>query len=265
VAFEAVRKSTAPEIVVEQILKKLQSGEITTGARLPSQRELALSFGVGRSSMREALNALAVMGYLDVQQGRGTFIAQELPGTSPSISKLQAALKAGSLLDVIELRETLECKADSAERAESLHLRRLNQALRDMEDSRENYRRFLQADVEFHTTLAEATTNQIFSEILRFLLEKVVGHHETFKTTLISLEYRSRSIHTLKQVLACVKREDGRGAAEWMREHLNAIRRELRHYIATARCTHLHVDSAVLVAGSWRWHSSAALIGAIRV
>ncbi|MBI5577987.1 MAG: FadR family transcriptional regulator [Deltaproteobacteria bacterium] len=229
-AFEAVRKSTAPEIVVEQILKKLQSGEITTGARLPSQRELALSFGVGRSSMREALNALAVMGYLDVQQGRGTFIAQELPGTSPSISKLQAALKAGSLLDVIELRETLECKAAelAAERAESLHLRRLKQALRDMEDSRENYRRFLQADVEFHTTLAEATTNQIFSEILRFLLEKVVGHHETFKTTLISLEYRSRSIHTLKQVLACVKREDGRGAAEWMREHLNAIRRELK-------------------------------------
>jgi GntR family transcriptional repressor for pyruvate dehydrogenase complex len=231
VAFEAIRKSsTAPEIVVEQILKQLQSGEIATGARLPSQRALAQSFGVGRSSMREALNALAVMGYLDVQQGRGTFIAQQLPGATPSISKLQAALKAGSLLDVIELRETLECKAAelAAERSDSRHLRRLEQALRDMEESQEDYRRFLQADVEFHITLAEATTNQIFSEIVRFLLEKVVGHHETFKTTLISLEYRSHSIRTLKQVLACIKREDGRGAAEWMREHLNAIRRELK-------------------------------------
>jgi GntR family transcriptional repressor for pyruvate dehydrogenase complex len=208
----------------------LQSGEITTGARLPSQRALAQSFGVGRSSMREALNALAVMGYLDVQQGRGTFIAQQLPDANPSISKLQAALKAGSLLDVIELRETLECKAAelAAERSDSRHLRRLEQALRDMEESQGDYRRFLQADVEFHITLAEATTNQIFSEIVRFLLEKVVGHHETFKTTLISLEYRSHSIRTLKQVLACIKREDGRGAAEWMREHLNAIRRELK-------------------------------------
>lgn len=229
-AFEAIRKSSAPEIVVEQILKQLQSGEITTGARLPSQRALAQSFGVGRSSMREALNALAVMGYLDVQQGRGTFIAQQLPDANPSISKLQAALKAGSLLDVIELRETLECKAAelAAERSDSRHLRRLEQALRDMEESQGDYRRFLQADVEFHITLAEATTNQIFSEIVRFLLEKVVGHHETFKTTLISLEYRSHSIRTLKQVLACIKREDGRGAAEWMREHLNAIRRELK-------------------------------------
>jgi len=231
VAFEAIRKSsTAPEIVVEQILKKLQSGEIATGARLPSQRALAQSFGVGRSSMREALNALAVMGYLDVQQGRGTFIAQQLPDANPSISKLQAALKAGSLLDVIELRETLECKAAelAAERSDSRHLRRLEQALRDMEESQGDYRRFLQADVEFHITLAEATTNQIFSEIVRFLLEKMVGHHETFKTTLISSEYRSHSIRTLKQVLACIKREDGRGAAEWMREHLNAIRRELK-------------------------------------
>jgi GntR family transcriptional repressor for pyruvate dehydrogenase complex len=231
VDFEAVRKSsTAPEIVAEQILKKIQSGEIATGVRLPSQRALAQSFGVGRSSMREALNALAVMGYLDVQQGRGTFIAQQLPDANPSISKLQAALKAGSLLDVIELRETLECKAAelAAERSDSRHLRRLEQALRDMEESQGDYRRFLQADVEFHITLAEATTNQIFSEIVRFLLEKVVGHHETFKTTLISLEYRSHSIRTLKQVLACIKREDGRGAAEWMREHLNAIRRELK-------------------------------------
>jgi GntR family transcriptional repressor for pyruvate dehydrogenase complex len=230
VAFEAIRKSSAPEIVVEQILKQLQSGEIATGARLPSQRALAQSFGVGRSSMREALNALAVMGYLDVQQGRGTFIAQQLPDANPSISKLQAALKAGSLLDVIELRETLECKAAelAAERSDSRYLRRLEQALRDMEESQGDYRRFLQADVEFHITLAEATTNQIFSEIVRFLLEKVVGHHETFKTTLISLEYRSHSIRTLKQVLACIKREDGRGAAEWMREHLNAIRRELK-------------------------------------
>ena len=106
--FETIRKNTAPEMVVEQMLKKISSGEIATGARLPSQRELAQSFGVGRSSIREALNALAVMGYLDVQQGRGTFITRELPGTDPSMAKLKTALEAGSLLDLIELRETLE-------------------------------------------------------------------------------------------------------------------------------------------------------------
>lgn len=228
--FEAIRKNTAPEMVVEQLLRKIKSGEIGAGSRLPSQRELALSFGVGRSSIREALNALAVMGHLDVQQGRGTFVAARLPGGDPSLQKLKAALKAGSLLDIIELRETLECKAAelAAERIEARQLVQLKHFLREMEDSSGDYRLFFKADLEFHTLLSEATANRIFSEMLRFLLEKVIDHHDQFQTRLLSPEYRAHSVRTLKQVLACLEREDGRGAAEWMRDHLNAIRRELK-------------------------------------
>lgn len=228
--FETIRKSSAPEMVVEQLLRKIKSGEIAAGSRLPSQRDMAISFGVGRSSIREALNALAVMGYLDVQQGRGTFVASKLPGDDPSLLKLKAALKAGSLLDVIELRETLECKAAelAAERIEVRQFNQLKEALREMEESADDYRRFLRADLEFHTVVSEATSNRIFSEMLRFLLAKVVEHHEQFQTRLLSAEYRAHSIRTLKQILDCLEREDGRGAAEWMRDHLNAIRRELK-------------------------------------
>ena len=94
--FETIRKATAPEMVVEQILNKLKTGDLTPGGQLPSQRELAYLLGVGRSSVREAINALTVMGYLDVHQGKGTFIRRELPATDPSVDKLNAAFKAGS-------------------------------------------------------------------------------------------------------------------------------------------------------------------------
>lgn len=231
--FETIRKNTAPEMVIEQMMKKINAGEIAAGSRLPSQRDLALSFGVGRSSIREALNALAVMGYLDVQQGRGTFIAAELPGADPSTTRLKAALQAGNLLDLIELRETLECKAAelAAERIEARQLADLKLALREMEESPDDYRRFFKADLEFHTLLSEATANRVFSEMLRFLLTKVVDHHEKFKTSLLTPAYRAHSTRTLKQVLASIEREDGRGAAEWMRDHLNAIRRELKEIL----------------------------------
>lgn len=231
--FETIRKSKAPEMVVQQMLQKIGSGEIATGSRLPSQRDLASNFGVGRSSIREALNALAVMGYLDVQHGRGTFISRDLPIADVSLSKLKTALRAGSLLDLIELRETLECRAAelAAERAEARHLVSLRRALRDMEESAEDYQRFFQADLEFHTVMAEATANRVFSEMLHFLLGKVVDHHEKFKTSLLSADYREHSIRTLKQVLAGLEREDGRAAAEWMRDHLNAIRRELKEIV----------------------------------
>jgi GntR family transcriptional repressor for pyruvate dehydrogenase complex len=229
-AFEAIRRNTAPEMVVEQILQKVAAGELVPGSRLPSQRDLAVSFGVGRSSIREALNALAVMGYLDVQHGRGTFIAAEIPGADPSFSKLEAALKAGRLIDLIELRESIEGKAAelAAERAEGRHLDLLRQALGEMEASREDYERFLEADLVFHRVLAEAGGNEVLSEMLRFLLEKVVSHHEALKTGRLSADYRARSIRTLREVLACIGREDGPGAAQSIRDHLNAIRRELK-------------------------------------
>ena len=228
--FETIRKNTAPEMVIDQMMKKIKTGEIATGSRLPSQRDLALHFGVGRSSIREALNALSVMGYLDVQQGRGTFIARELPGADLSTKQFKTALQAGSLLDLIELRETLECRAAelAAERIEARQLTELKQCLRKMEESSEDYSCFLEADLEFHRVLSEATANRAFSEMLRFILFKVSDQHENFKTSLLSPDYRAHSIRTLKQVLACLEREDSRGAAEWMRDHLNAIRRELK-------------------------------------
>lgn len=228
--FETIRRNTAPEMVVAQVLKKISSGEIPAGSRLPSQQELAQSFGVGRSTIREALNALAVMGYLDVQQGRGTFVTKELPGGDPSGVKLKTAFQAASLLDIIELRETLECRAAelAAERIEAGQIKRLKQSLAEMKKHIDDYEGFLKADLAFHMVVAEATANQIYSQILRFLLEKVVEHHNRFRTSLLSPDYRAHSIYTFERILACLEQEDGPKAAEWMRDHLNAIRQELK-------------------------------------
>ncbi|MGD9361167.1 MAG: GntR family transcriptional regulator, partial [Desulfobacterales bacterium] len=64
--FKAIEKSTASRMVVEQILDSLNTGEFKAGEKLPSQMDLADMFRVGRSSVREAIKALDVMGYLDV-------------------------------------------------------------------------------------------------------------------------------------------------------------------------------------------------------
>jgi len=95
-AFEVIRRNKASEMVAEQIIEQINSGELTPGSQLPSQRELSELLGVGRSSVREAINALAVIGYLEVQQGKGTFI--RIPEQDPSIARLQSALEASSLL-----------------------------------------------------------------------------------------------------------------------------------------------------------------------
>ena len=229
--FETIRKSSAPEMVAEQILKQISSGDLIPGSRLPPQRELAVLLGVGRSSVREAINALVVMGYLEVRQGSGTFIRKNLPADDPSTAKLKAALEAGSIFDLMEAREVLECKSArlAAERAGSEHLGRIKRSLKRMETSEDGYASFLRADMHFHLCLAEATENVVICEMTRIVLEKVAAHHAKLSTTMLSTDYRTISIQTAEKILRCVEAGDGKDAARWMAEHLNAIQGELKH------------------------------------
>lgn len=228
--FETIRKSTAPEMVVEQILEKIEKGELEPGGQLPSQRELAQLFGVGRSSVREATNALVVMGYLEVTQGRGTFIRNDLPGSGPSTDRLQNALAAGNIFDLMEARELLECKSCrlAAERAEEARIKTMEVALQKARaTAADDYPAFLDADLQFHYALAEATHNAVICEMMKLLIEKVLDHHARLRTQYLSSGFRTFSTDTAARVIECVRAGDGDGAADWMHQHLNAINPEL--------------------------------------
>ncbi len=228
--FKTIRKSSAPEMAAEQILNQIKAGELAPGDRLPPQRELATLLGVGRSSVREAINALAVMGYLDVAQGRGTYISKDLPDADTALFQFDAALKAGTILDLIDVREMIERRSArlAAERAEDTKIKNLANTLKAMRASGEDYESFLEADMQFHRALAEASENQILCELTRLILDKVVAHHLQLRTTRLSAGYRDVSIETAEKILAAVAAGDGDAAAEWTGRHLNAIRGELK-------------------------------------
>lgn len=220
-------------MVAGQIIRRIRAGELLPGSRLPAQRELARIMGVGRSSVREAINALVVMGYLEAIQGSGTFIRNSLPEPAVSAAGLSAVLGAGNILDLMEAREILECKSAelAAERAEPVHLRRLNRVLERIEATGRDYHIFLQADIDFHTRVAEATGNRIMEEMTKLLLERVVDHHRRLKTTRLSSEYRRFSIRSAREVARRIASNDGGQAAQWMQRHLNAIRQELKEIL----------------------------------
>ena len=154
--FETIQKSSAPEMVAEQVVRKITAGELPPGSRLPSQRDLAQMLGVGRSSVREAINALVVMGYLEPQQGRGTFIKSPLPTDDSGMEKLKSAFSAGSIFDLMEARELLECKSASlaAERADTEQADKLRTTVKAVATSANAYASFLEADIRFHEAVA---------------------------------------------------------------------------------------------------------------
>jgi GntR family transcriptional repressor for pyruvate dehydrogenase complex len=231
--FETIKKASAPQMVAEQILKKIEAGQLPPGSLLPAQRDLAQQLGVGRSSIREAINALVVLGYLEVIQGKGTYVRQPLPQTDPSMEKLDAALAAGSIFDLMEARLLLESRsaALAARRAGKSRIRKLKATIAHLKTNDREYTLFLQADMAFHKAIAEATGNVVICEMTKLILEKLVAHHSSLKTKRLSATYRAASIDTAAKVVECIQHQDEKNASLWMKKHLNAITEELKDII----------------------------------
>jgi GntR family transcriptional repressor for pyruvate dehydrogenase complex len=222
-------KSTTVASVVEIILGQLKSGEFKAGGRLPSQRRLAASLRVSRSTIREAVNTLSGMGYLASMQGRGTFIRQPGPSGISMIPRWGSTFTGGTILELMEARELLESKSAelAAARASKEDLREIRAAVQRIGRSGDDVSRFFDADLEFHLALAKASGNQTIFEMVRVLIEKVLSYHKHFRAT-SSSEVRSSTYKTACRLLACLKRGQGPEAAAEMRNHLNLVSAQLK-------------------------------------
>lgn len=231
--FTAIKKSSTPQMVAEQILARITSGELPAGARLPAQRQLAEQLGVGRSSVREAINALMVMGHLEVRQGSGTYVCSVPPAGQNGLGQLAAALEAVGILDLMEAREMLEshCARLAAERADAGNVRRLARQMQLVEATDADYGIFLRADLKFHELVAQAAGNPVLVELTKVVLDKLLQQHGRLKTDKLTPGYRQASIRSARNIVQAIASGDGDGAAQWMRVHLEAIRQELKEVI----------------------------------
>ena len=227
--IEIIRADSAPERVVKQILQNLETGNMKPGEQLPTQEKLAEIFGVGRSSIREATNALAIMGYLKIIQGKGTFISEKLPADSPPGTADEDFFGDANLFNLLEIREVLECHAieKAAARADSKQLALLGKAIKNLEQCAIERERFLTEDLEFHISIANAANLPEAGRIVKVI------HHEINKLLAVVFttskpEAVLEAIETAKMVYTFIISGEGKQAARCMRNHLDTSRKALK-------------------------------------
>ena len=232
--FKTIHRDSTPEKVVRAILAKIRGGHLPPGARLPSQKALADQLGVGRSSIREATNALALMGYIDIQQGRGSFVCAEPAAPELSVLQVQAALSAGDIFDLMEARMLLECQCTrwAAERASRQHLRQLAEAARKVEARGDDYDGFLEADLSFHMRLAEAGQNSVVVELMVPVIERVRAHHQRYRGAMLMPAVQQRAAASTRRLVDHVRQGRADAAAEEMQRHLQTVIEELKEIVA---------------------------------
>jgi GntR family transcriptional repressor for pyruvate dehydrogenase complex len=226
---EQIKSYSAPERVVKQFLKNLETGVMKPGQKLPTQDQLAGQFGVSRSSVREAMNALSMMGYLEITQGKGSFIKKELPRNGGSEGYLDDFFKRANLFHLMKIREVLECyaveKASSVASEENIEL--LKEALEKLENSRNDLSNFFLADRDFHVAIGAAANLPEIGELV-YAIHQAGNKKLPVIFTASKKEKIAKGIDTAKRILHYIIKGDGKQAARCMRNHLSTTNEDLK-------------------------------------
>ena len=214
--FTPVRSQTAFEETLERLGTAIRLGLLEPGARLPPERDLCAQLGISRSTLRQALTALAQSGHLHAVRGRrgGTFVAERVPPSAPpSHEELEGWREVCDSRLATELGvAVLACRRAAPDALEPL------EALVDVMQARlEDFPAYRHADVRLHVGLAETTGSLALVSAMteaQGAVGALIDHIPHPPEVLASSNLQHR------QLLAAVRAGDVERAARIVTEHL---------------------------------------------
>src|SRR6266702_162301 len=218
------------EQVANQIEKRILSGELRSGDRLPTERDLAEQFQASRTAVREAMKILAQKGLVDMRPGRGTIVINGAPEAMQNsiglVMKLQVGEVGGSdnLVEVREILET-EIAALAAARATEDEIAAMREAIRVMDVSLSDADAYIAADNQFHRALAKATQNSL----ILILIDSIVNPLSEQRKHIFAVEggtERGQFHH--RRILESIIRRNPENARAAMHAHLQQVREDVR-------------------------------------
>jgi len=210
--------------VLQHVEQRLLDGVLGPGDRLPSERDLAAELGVGRSSVREAIRVLEVMGLIRTSTGSGPqagAIVIAAPGGGLSaLLRLQVAAQSFPIADVVGTRLILEqavVMALAGGAADTAEAHRLLDAM----DADLGAADFLALDAQLHLTLAEASGNTVVSAMMTGLRDSIESYVRTGSAGIddwTDMAARLRAEH--RDIVRAIDEGRADAAAALVRDHI---------------------------------------------
>jgi len=227
--LEPIRREPMAAEVARRLVDYLLSGGVEPGTRMPSERQLAEAFGVGRSAVREAIAALSLIGLIEVRHGDGTYLKRPDSPLLPQVVEWGLLLGEQRTRDLVEARQKIETilAGLAAERRSEADLERLQASLDRMRDAaRVNplVEEFVNADIAFHLQLAEAAGNTALRDVhasIQALLRAWIGR-------VIAAGHAELSYEEHVPILNAVRSRDVGGAEAAMEAHMQSAASRLR-------------------------------------
>ncbi|AFR28772.1 FadR/GntR family transcriptional regulator [Arthrobacter sp. Rue61a] len=225
-ALAPMEQGSVVSEVAERLLAYFTSGDIAPGTRLPAERNLAASLGVGRSAIREALAALEILGIVVVRPGSGTYLRDGVSELLPRTLSWGLMLGEPRTRELVELRSGLEVQAVelAALRVTDEALERMRADLDAMENNLDDLAAFVEADAAFHREIAAASGNLVLEELLqsiRSLLRIWVDR------ALTDEGHAEAALREHTAIFDALKARDAAAVSDTMRSHMATASRRL--------------------------------------
>ena len=227
--FSPVRARRTSEAIILQVQQAILDGYLSSGDQLPAERELAETFNVSRSALREALRVLEAMGALTARRGvgpqSGTVVGGSADNPLSTLLLLFVRLQNVPLVDLVETREALEvlnarraAAGATPDRAVGLH--RVVAAMEAATD----FDSFHTLDTDFHVAVARVSGNSL-SPLLMEALREAMGR-EMLKAFPVLPDWtveRSRLVSEHASIATAIGEGDGDAAAAAVSAHIHGF------------------------------------------
>jgi DNA-binding FadR family transcriptional regulator len=227
-SYTPASRTTLADSVVEQLLDQLRRGILKPGDKLPTERMLMEKFGVGRSTVREALQSLARMNLIEARPGAGTTVKEfDITGyLRPDVFALM--LSQSDAAAMLEAREVIEVAiiGMAARRADHVDLERIAEVLRSSREALSHEEPTYEYSALFHLALAEAAHNVVLLNVMHSIygILRVRGQRTVDLPAFIKWEIKSH-----QELLDLVKAGDVLPAQDAMRKHLRHSAHKIDH------------------------------------
>ena len=208
--------------IAEQLRVLIKAGEFAPGTRLPAERDLARQLGVSRPSVREALIALEVEGWVEVRSGSGVYALDRPHGARPPGT--DTATPEWGPLELIRARRVVEGEtaAIAARQAKRRDLDAMRAAIDSMARDADQGTMPLDGDRAFHTAIVDAGGNSVLSETVQTfwdsrrgpVFERLGGHFESVRS------WRS-AIAEHELIVNAIRSRDAAAARDAMHKHMD--------------------------------------------
>jgi GntR family transcriptional repressor for pyruvate dehydrogenase complex len=219
--FEVIRRNKVYEEVAKQI-ERLILNKLQPGDKLPSERELAETLQVSRSSIRDAIRGLELMGLVEPRQGAGTIVreisAESLVNPFANVLKHRKEL-VGELLDFRKMLEP-PLAARAAKNASSDEIEEMEEILRRQQVTLARGEASIDEDAEFHYSIALASGNSVVLKVLDIVMDLL---RETRERSLQLKGRPQKSLAGHRRILTAIKRHDADAAKSAMRRHIEDV------------------------------------------